>query len=66
MFDYSDLPFPVRADLAAANRRAFERIAAPGTWWSGEERVGLAAESRLARTCRLCRERKQALSPQRR
>ena len=33
---------PVRADLADAHRVAWEHIAAPGTWWSGAERVELA------------------------
>jgi alkylhydroperoxidase family enzyme len=35
----------------------------PGTWWTGEERLAIAAESRRARQCALCRARKQALSP---
>jgi hypothetical protein len=38
-------------------------LARPGAWWSGEERVAIAAEVRLARNCALCRERKQAVSP---
>ncbi len=62
-FDYSASPIPIRADLPAAYRRAWERIAAPGSWWTGEERVAIARETRLARTCALCRARRQALSP---
>ena len=53
----------VRADLAASHRRAFERLARAGTWWTGAERVAIAAEARAARSCALCRARKAALSP---
>jgi hypothetical protein len=38
-------------------------LAKPGTWWTGAERVAIARETRNARTCRVCAERKQALSP---
>jgi len=57
------LMVPVRDDLAAAQARAWARIARPGTWWSGAERVAIAAESRHAAGCRWCRERKLGLSP---
>ncbi len=40
------------------------RLARPGTWWSGEERVALARELREARRCALCANRKTALSPE--
>lgn len=62
-FGYTDTSYPIRADLPAAHRRAWERIASPGTWWSGAERVAIAAEVRRAATCALCRDRKAALSP---
>ena len=32
----------VRHDLAEAHRLAWEHVAAPGSWWSGEQRVELA------------------------
>ena len=38
----------VRDDLADAHRLAWEHIAAPGTWWSGAERVELAGTALLA------------------
>ncbi len=38
-------------------------MARAGTWWSGRERVAIAAEVRQAATCALCRARKAALSP---
>lgn len=62
-FDYGDAPVPVRADMIAAHNRAWRRIARPGTWFSGEIRVRIAAETRNARGCRLCAARKRALSP---
>ena len=61
--DYAEAPAPVRADIAAAHDRAWQRIARPGTWHSGETRVRIAAETRNARNCRLCAARKAALSP---
>jgi hypothetical protein len=54
----------IRPDLAAAHARAWRRLAAPGTWWSGADRVAIAAEARAAATCRLCRARREALSPE--
>ena len=60
---YANALVPVRGDLVAAHRRAWERLARPGTWWSGAERVAIAAEVRGAAQCPLCRERKAALSP---
>lgn len=54
---------PVRDGLRRELARAWRRLAEPGTWWSGAERVALAAEVRAARSCALCRERKAALSP---
>ena len=33
---------PVRDDLADAHRLAWDHLAAPGTWWSGAQRIELA------------------------
>jgi hypothetical protein len=60
---YATAPLPIRADLAAAHARAWERIARPGTWWDGAARVAIAAEARQSPLCALCRRRKEALSP---
>jgi hypothetical protein len=60
---YQDLPWPVREDIAAAHRRAWERLGRPGTWLTGGEKVAIAHEARAALDCKLCRERKAALSP---
>jgi hypothetical protein len=60
---YDAVSVPVRADFAAAHNRFWQRLAAPGTWWTGAERVAMAAEVRNARACALCKARKDVLSP---
>ena len=60
---YTRPAYPIREDLAAAHSRAWAHIALPGTWWDGAVRVAIAAETRQALGCALCRERKVALSP---
>ncbi len=61
--DYAASPAPVREDIVRAHGRVWERMACPGTWWTGAERVAMAAEARHATGCALCSERKRALSP---
>lgn len=63
VFDYSASSDPIRDDLADAHRRVWDHMAAPGTWLTGAERVAVARETRRARSCALCAERKAALSP---
>lgn len=53
----------VRADLMTTQTDAWSAIGAPGTWWTGAERVAIAAQTRHAASCRLCAARKEALSP---
>jgi len=53
----------IRTDLADAHRRAWDRLARPGSWWTGAERIAIAAETRNAPSCRLCARRREALSP---
>ena len=60
---FSQIPFDVREEIAEAHRSAWERLAAPGTWWTGAERVALAAEVRQAPQCASCKESKGTLSP---
>lgn len=62
-FDYSTQQDPIREDLAEAHRGAWTHIARPGSWLTGAQRVAVAEETRRARTCSLCAERKAALSP---
>lgn len=59
-FDYG--AFPVRDDIRAAHRDLWEHLRRPGTWWTGAERVAVAAEARQADVCQLCAVRKSALS----
>ena len=61
--DYSAAGVLVRDDLQRAQRALWEHVAGPGTWYTGAQRVAIAAESRQAATCGLCRQRKGALSP---
>ncbi len=60
-FDPASLP--IRPGLERESKRAWERLAEPGTWWSAEQRLAIAAESRHAHSCKLCQRRKAALSP---
>jgi hypothetical protein len=60
---YAESPLPMRQDLVDAHQRAWQRLARAGTWWTGAERVAIAAEVRNAARCRACSERKSALSP---
>jgi hypothetical protein len=57
------LQYPIRQDLLACRERVLERLGGAGTWWTGSERLAIAAEARAAADCALCRERKSAISP---
>ncbi len=59
---YAAAGSPVRADIVEAQQKLWQKLAEPGTWWTGAERVAIAAEVRKARTCTLCTDRKSALS----
>ena len=61
--DYRSSPYPVRADLIAAQRTAWRRLAAPGAFLDGARRLAVAREVRLAPPCALCLRRKEAPSP---
>ncbi|MFY0610677.1 MAG: hypothetical protein JXQ99_04045 [Hyphomicrobiaceae bacterium] len=61
--DAAGQSLPIRAGLAGAIEDAWQRLARAGTWWSGGERISIAAEVRRAATCGLCGQRKVALSP---
>ncbi len=60
--DYSAAGIAVRQDLKDCHALLLHHVTAPGTWWTGAERRAIAEESRLATTCSLCRQRKDALS----
>ena len=52
-----------RPALAEAVDTAWAAIGDPGTWWTGAERVAIAAETRHAALCPLCRARRDAAIP---
>jgi hypothetical protein len=61
--DYSAAGVAVRDDLKEVHAFIWQHLRAPGTWWTGAQRVAMAAEARRATTCGLCAARKAALSP---
>lgn len=48
-FDSSRFPVPVREDLTTALSKSWADIGRPGTWWTGPERVAIAALARAER-----------------
>lgn len=60
--NYSSAPIRIRPEIERANQDAWKHIASPGSWWTGAERVAIAAETRAALDCALCKKRKAALS----
>ena len=62
-FSFDNSPYPIRDDLINAYREYWQQLAHAGTWWTGEQRVAIAAEVRAATQCPFCDERKEALSP---
>ena len=63
MITYAKSPVAVRPDIDQAHNVAWDRIARAGTWFDGTTRVAIAAETRNAPRCSLCKRRKEALSP---
>ena len=45
-FSYDDTPVEVGDGIAASHLEAWRMLAAPGTWWSGPERLAIAARAR--------------------
>ena len=62
-FDYSNAAYPIRGDIADAYRAYWRKLAAPGSWWNGAQRIAIAQESRNALACTFCAQRKVSLSP---
>jgi hypothetical protein len=60
---YESAGVSIREAILEAHRDTWRRIARPGSWFDGQTRVAIAAESRNAPGCALCAERKAALSP---
>ena len=60
---FENCGFEVRQNLIDAHTEAWDRIASPGTWLTGERRIAVAVEIRQALACEFCAEIKDALSP---
>ena len=60
---YDASPVVMRVDLAAALNRNHERLAQPGSWLDGAQRLAVVAEARHAWDCLLCRKHKSSGSP---
>ncbi len=56
-------PLPIRTDIVDVHRRTWRTLAAPGSWWSGSERIAIGHEVRAALGCSFCDRRRRALSP---
>jgi len=61
--DFAGVPIDVGDTIREAHRDVWQRIARPGNWWHGNERVAIAAAVRDAARCKVCDERREALSP---
>lgn len=62
-FQYEHSPHSIRPGLSGSYRRYWHTLASPGTWFTGAQRVAIAAEVRNALSCPFCAQRKLALSP---
>lgn len=62
-FSYAGSPYAIPDYKADAHRGAWDYLSRPGSWWTAEERLAIAATCRAALACPLCAERKAALSP---
>jgi len=62
-YSYGDCPYPIRQGLSDAYKAYWQSLAEPGNWFTGAERVAIAAEVRNALVCPFCETRKSALSP---
>ena len=47
-FEYANCEWPITERMREAHRRSWDRLAAPGFWWSGAQRVAIAEECRRA------------------
>ncbi|HIG60708.1 MAG TPA: hypothetical protein EYQ22_07435 [Gammaproteobacteria bacterium] len=62
-FSYTNSAYPIREDITQAYQAFWHKLARPGAWWSGAQRIAIAAEVRNAVECQYCQVRKSALSP---
>jgi hypothetical protein len=62
--EYLGADAAVRDGLRDSHRALLDALRRPGNWFTGAERIAIAAESRRAPSCPLCIARKAALSPE--
>lgn len=60
---FANAPVKVRADIAASHEMVWVNLGKARAFWTGPERTAIIAEMRTAVDCKLCAQRKQALSP---
>ena len=48
-FSYASCGFDVRPEVEAAHEAAWVAVARPGSWWTGGQRVAIAAQARATR-----------------
>ncbi len=60
--DYAQAVLPVADETFLAHNATLDAIAEPGAWWSGADRLAIVREARAAPSCRLCAQKKAALS----
>ena len=60
---FNGLSFPIRNDLVQQCQLSWQRLAQPGEWWTGAERIAMIREVRRAASCDMCKQRKESLSP---
>ena len=61
-FNFADVALEVPDRIKESHRRTWAKLAGPGSWWTGVERVAIADEIRRAADCALCAERREAIS----
>ena len=62
-FNYHHTGYDIRSELQDANRYTWHYLSQPGNWWSAEEKIAIAKETRQATQCAFCQQRKLAISP---
>lgn len=60
---YGEADIAVRENLDRAHANAWARLGGPGTWWTAQERVAIAAEARHARQCTVCAQQRGRQGP---
>ncbi|MBE65221.1 MAG: hypothetical protein CMQ30_00925 [Gammaproteobacteria bacterium] len=62
-FEYHNSQFDISDELRTVYINYWRKLAKPGSWWSGVERIAIAEASRGALKCLFCLKRKKSLSP---